>query len=123
MILIGIKLYELRLDLPMRNIAIENIPLFLADAIVWLLLVVSIIKYIPHFRLIEWTGQHCIIYYFLCGGCPLIISTLLNRIGLTYDGCFYCFLIAFLLSYTLATVLTAGIYKYVPFIIGKNARA
>ena len=123
MILIGIKLYELRLDLPMRNIAIENIPLFLADSIIWLLLVVSIIKYIPHFRLIEWTGQHCIIYYFLCGGCPLLISTLLNRIGLTYDGYFYCFLIAFIFSYTLATALTAGIYKYVPFIIGKNAGA
>ena len=120
LVLIIIKIYELHIDLPMRNIAIENVPLFLADSIVWLLFVVSIIKYIPHVRMIEWTGRHCIIYYFFCGGCPLIISTLLNRIGLAYDGYFYRFLIALLLSYTLATVLTAGVYKYVPFILGKK---
>jgi len=110
-LLIIIKVYEYQVDWPMRNIAIENVPLFLADSIVWLLLVVSIIKYIPHVRMIEWTGQHCIIYYFLCGGCPFIISTLLNNIGLTYDGYFYRFLMAFMLSYALATVFTKAIYK------------
>jgi hypothetical protein len=120
LILILIKVYEYHVDLPMRNIAIESAPLFLADAIVWLLLVVSIIKYIPHVRIIEWTGQHCIVYYFLCGGCPLIISMLLSKIGFVYDGYFYRFIIAFLLCYTLATFITAGIYKYVPFILGRK---
>ena len=120
LILIIIKIYEYHVDLPMRNIAIENIPLFLADAMVWLLLVVSMINYIPHVRMIEWTGQHCIVYYFLCSGCPLIVSMLMNKTGFGYDGYFYRFLIAFLLCYSLATVITAGIYRYVPFILGRK---
>lgn len=104
--LIVIKIYELHYDFSMRNIAIENVPLFLADGVVWLLLVASIIKYIPHVRIIEWTGRHCIIYYFLCGGCPLIISIFLNNAGLTYDGYFYRFLIACIFTYLLTTALT-----------------
>ena len=120
LILIIIKIYEYHVDLPMRNIAIESAPLFLADTMVWLLLVVSMTNYIPHVRMIEWTGQHCIVYYFLCGGCPLIVSMLMNKTGFGYDGYFYRFLIAFLLCYSLATVITAGIYRYVPFILGRK---
>ena len=120
LILILIKVYEYHVDLPMRNIAIESAPLFLADAMVWLLLVVSMINYIPHVRMIKWTGQHCIVYYFLCGGCPLIVSMLMNKTGFGYDGYFYRFLIAFLLCYSLATVITAGIYRYIPFILGRK---
>ena len=119
-ILIVIKIYEHHVDLPMRNIAIENVPLFLADSIIWLLLVTSIVKYIPKCKLIEWTGQHCIVYYFLCGGCPLIISMLMNKMDIAYDGYLYRYLLVLLLVYMLASVLTWLIYKYVPFITGKK---
>lgn len=115
-ILIFIKIYEYHVDLPMRNIAIENVPLFLADCIAWLLLIISIIKYIPSCRLIEWTGRHCIVYYFLCGGVPLVTSMLLHQIHFGYEGHFYRFLIVLLLVYLLSTILTALIYRYVPLI-------
>lgn len=118
-ILIIIKVYEYHVDLPMRNIAIENVPLFLADSIVWLLLIISVIRYIPSCKLIEWTGQHCIVYYFLCGGCPMIISMLMNMIGLPYDGFLYRYLLDFVLVFMLTTAITWLIYKYVPFITGK----
>ena len=119
LILILIKIYEYHVDLPMRNIAIENAPLFLADTVVWLLLVVSVIQYIPRCRMIEWTGQHCIVYYFLCGGCPMITSMLMNKIGIPYDGYLYRYLIVLLLVYLLTTAFTWLIYKFVPFITGK----
>ena len=106
LILIFIKVYEYHVDLPLRNIAIENAPLFLADTIVWLLLVITVIKYIPRCKIIEWTGQHCIVYYFLCGGCPLIISMLMNKIDIPYNGYFYRYLLAFLLVYLLITAIT-----------------
>jgi len=118
LILIIIKVYEYHVDLPMRNIAIENIPLFLADAFIWLLFIISIIRYIPRCKMIEWTGRHCIVYYFLAGGCPLMISILLNKVGCHYDSYWYRYIIALILVYTLATVLTWLIYKYVPFITG-----
>lgn len=116
LILIIIKVYEYHVDLPMRNIAIENVPLFLADCIVWLMLVISIISYIPRCKMIEWTGRHCIIYYFLCGGCPLIISIFFNKIGLPYNNYLYRYLLALIAVYLLATTLTYLIYKYIPFI-------
>jgi hypothetical protein len=116
LILIIIKVYEYHVNLPMRNIAIENVPLFLADCIVWLMLVISIIRYIPRCKMIEWTGRHCIIYYFLCGGCPLIISIFFNKIGLPYNNYLYRYLLALIAVYLLATTLTYLIYKYIPFI-------
>lgn len=116
LILIIIKVYEYHVDLPMRNIAVENVPLFLADCIVWLMLVISIISYIPRCKMIEWTGKHCIIYYFLCGGCPLIISIFFNKIGLPYNNYLYRYLLALIAVYLLATTLTYLIYKYIPFI-------
>ncbi len=116
LILIIIKVYEYHVDLPMRNIAIENVPLFLADCIVWLMLVISIIRYIPRCKMIEWTGRHCIIYYFLCGGCPLIISIFFNKIGLPYNNYLYRYVLALIAVYLLATTLTYLIYKYIPFI-------
>ena len=121
LILILIKVYEYDVDLPMRNIAVENAPLFMMDAIIWLFLVVSIIKYIPRFKMIEWTGQHCIVYYFLAGGCPLLISILLNKAKIPYDGYFHRFLIAFVLVYGLDTILTWLIYRYTPFITGNKS--
>lgn len=116
LILIIIKVYEYHVNLPMRNIAVENVPLFLADCIVWLMLVISIIRYIPRCKMIEWTGRHCIIYYFLCGGCPLIISIFFNKIGLPYNNYLYRYLLALIAVYLLATTLTYLIYKYIPFI-------
>ena len=120
LILIFIKVYEYHVDLPMRNIAIENIPLFLSDSIVWLLLIISIVKYIPSCKPIEWTGQHCIVYYFLCGGCPLIISMLMNKLDVAYDGYLYRYMLTLLLVYLLTTVFTWFIYKYFPFMTGKQ---
>ena len=120
LVLIIIKVYEYDVNLPMRNIAIENVPLFLADSIVWLLLVTTLIKYIPRNRMIEWTGQHCIVYYFLAGGSPLIVSMVFNRIGFAYEGYLYRYILATLFVYLMATGLTWFIYKYVPFITGKK---
>ena len=116
LILIIIKVYEYHVNLPMRNIAVENVPLFLADCIVWLMLVISIISYIPRCKMIEWTGRHCIVYYFLCGGCPLIISIFFNKIGLPYNNYLYRYLLTLIAVYLLATTLTYLIYKYIPFI-------
>ena len=120
LILIIIKVYEYHVDLPMRNIAIENIPLFLADAFIWLLFIISIIRYIPSCKMIEWTGRHCIVYYFLCGGCPLIISMLMNKIGIPYSGYSYRYFLALLLVYLLITALTWIILYISRFITKTN---
>ena len=118
LVLIFIKIYEYHTDFPMRNVAIENMPLFMADVVAWLLLVISVIPYIPHCRMIEWTGQHCIVYYFLCGGCPLIISMLMSKLNFAYEDYLYRYMLTLLLVYMLTTALTWLIYRYFPFLTG-----
>ncbi len=103
-LLIMIKIVEYKVDLPMRNIAIENVLLFLADALIWLFLVLSIISYIPHSRLIEWTGRHSIVYYFLAGGVPLLVSKGLNYLSLTNHNSL-SLLLAICLVYLIATII------------------
>lgn len=119
-ILTFIKVYEYHMDFPMRNIAIENVFLFLADAGMFLLLIISLIKYIPKCKPIEWTGRHCIVYYFLAGGCPLMVSMIFNHIDFAYDGYFYRYILATVLVYLMASGLTWLIYRYVPFITGNK---
>ena len=121
LILIFIKIYEYHVDIPMRNIAVNHGLLFLADAVVWLLLVVTVIHFIPRNKMIEWTGQHSIVYYFLAGGCPLLVSILMNKAGWHYENFLWRFILAFILTYVFATILTWGIYHFFPFVLGKKS--
>jgi len=114
--LILIKIYEYDIDLSMRRIAIEHAPLFIADAIVWLWFIVTIIKYIPRCKLMEWTGRYSIIYYFVCGGCPLIVSLVMNKVGFEYNGNLIRYVFAFIATYIFATLLTGLINKLFPFL-------
>lgn len=120
LILIIIKIYEYDADYPMNNIAITNYPLFLADTLLFILLITEIINYLPSLKVVEWIGKHCIVYYFLAGGCPLIVSMILRKIGCPYQGQFFHFLLAVILVYILSTCLTWFIYQYVPFITGRS---
>ncbi len=103
-ILVSIKVLEYNLNLPMRNIAIENILLFLTDSMIWLVFILSIVRYIPSCRLIEWTGKHSIVYYFLAGGVPLLVSKGLNYLNLTYYNSI-SILLAICLVYFIATII------------------
>ena len=119
-ILILIKIYEYNNNLSTRNIAITNVPLFLVDTITWLVLITTLINYIPRCKIIECTGEHSIVYYFLAGGCPLIVSLFLDKVGLDYDDYLWRYMLAFVLVYTLATIFTWLIYQYIPIITGKS---
>ena len=57
---------------------------------------------------------------FFSGGIPLIVSSLLQRIGMGYSGEYYRVLIAFLLVYAFASIIAWAIYRYLGFIVQKN---
>ena len=65
-----------------------SIPLFVPYS----LLVLA--KQLESVTWLEWTGRRSIVYYFFSGGIPLIVSSLLQRIGMGYSG---EYLIVFLL--------------------------
>lgn len=119
-LLFFIKRYEYDADYTLNNIAISNYLLFALDTCLCIVMVIGVIRYFPRWILLEWTGKHCIVYYFLCGGVPLIVSIISFLLSLSYDGHFYRFIIVFILNYLLSTALTWMIYRYIPFITGKK---
>lgn len=121
-LLICIKIYEKANDVNMLvcPISINNYPVFLLDILICSLMMVQISKRLPPCKWLEWTGSHSLVYYFLCGGVPLITSKVLDKIGLSYDGNYLYVMVALLIVYVMTTFFTWIIYRYFPFTIGKK---
>lgn len=122
LLLIVIKIYEhyAQLYILMWHIHITNYTIFLLDITICSLMMIQLSQALPSTKWLSWTGRHSIVYYFLCGGIPLIISKYLHYIGLNYEGNYLYILLAFVCVYIIATLITYFIYKYTPFIIGKK---
>lgn len=120
LILIITKIYveKTGISLLIEPIIINNIPIFILDAITVILFMVNITKQLPGNKIIEWTGSHSIVYYFMCGGVPFIVSKILCKIGLGYNGQYYMMIMAFILVYIIISAITWIIYRYIPFVTG-----
>lgn len=101
-------------------ISITSFPIFFIDTIFSTILLINISKYLPKIKLILFTGTNSIVYYFLSGGVPMIIGKIFNIAGLSYNGNHALIIIVFCIVYTIATLITFFIMKYIPFITGKK---
>lgn len=121
-LLIIMKTYEYMngINMLIWPITINNYPMFLLDTLICCWVLVQIFKKLPPCKWLEWTGSHSLVYYFLCGGVPLITSKIFEKIGLSYQGNYLLVMTAFLIVYMVSTALTWFIYKYLPFTIGKK---
>lgn len=121
LLLIIIKVYEHMngVNMLIWYISINNYPVFLIDIFICSIFMIQLCKMLPPCRWLEWTGAHSLVYYFLCGGVPLLTSQTFEKINWTYNGNYLLVLTAFLCVYIITTILTWVIYKYLPFIIGK----
>lgn len=115
LILIIIKIYVVETDVKMiiDPIVITNVPVFLSDSFVVIILMTSIAKQLPRMRMTEWTGRHSLIYYFLCGGVPLMVSIAFNKAGFPCESSFYRVLIAFITVYILTSIITLGCIRII----------
>ena len=77
-------LYHSCLRMVFGPVIVSNFPLFLFDLTVMALLLAGIFMRMPRLRMLEWIGRRSIVYYFFCGGCPLLISMALEKVGLPY---------------------------------------
>ena len=120
LIFLLLKLVIIRngMEMVLGSIHASNYPVFIADLLVSILLMISIFRYIPKISFMQWTGQRSLVYYFICGGVPLIVTMSFNKFGWPYSG-YLSLLMAFIVVYLLSSLLTFAIYKYLPFIIGK----
>ena len=120
LIFLLLKLVIIRngMEMVLGSIHASNYPVFIADLLVSILLMISIFRYIPKISFMQWTGQRSLVYYFICGGVPLIVAMSFNKFGWPYSG-YMSLLMAFIVVYLLSSLLTFAIYKYLPSIIGK----
>ena len=101
---------------------IDNYPVFIIDNILAILLITRLCKLLPDMKPISWMGSHVIVYYFLCGGVPLTLSVLANRIGFSYHGIYIQVIVVLIAVYLMITLLTWLIYKYIPWATGRFNR-
>lgn len=92
-------------------IIVSNYYLFISDLLSVTLLLVVVFRRLPSVRLLEWVGQRSIVYYFIAGGIPLIVSKLLGSAGLFYCG-IYSTLLAFAIVCVLSSLFVWAVYRY-----------
>jgi len=98
---------------------IDNYIVFMIDNIVAISFIIQCCKILPNIKPITWMGSHVIVYYFLCGGVPLAISIIANKIGFSYNDNYIQVIVILILVYLSITLLTWIIYKYIPWITGR----
>jgi len=98
---------------------INNYIVFMIDNIVAISFIIQCCKILPNIKPITWMGSHVIVYYFLCGGVPLAISIIANKIGFSYNDNYIQVIVILILVYLSITLLTWIIYKYIPWITGR----
>lgn len=97
----------------LQPIHVSSFLILIIDGLLGILFIVGICRHLPDIKPIQWTGAHSLVYYFICGGVPFIVCTLLGKAGYPYDGRYYLVIIAFLLVYVLSTIITWLIYHYI----------
>ena len=92
-------------------IIVSNYPLFIADLIVSVLLLVGVFRRLPSISFLCWVGKRSIVYYFICGGVPLVVGRLLVKMGLSYS-CFIQLFLAFAVVLVVSTAIVWLVYRY-----------
>lgn len=124
-LLVIIKVYEHTqgITLLVEPIRINNWYIFVFDALVCTLFLVSLAKQLKSVAWLEWTGRRSLVYYFFSGGIPLIVSALLQRTDMGYSGHYHRVLLAFLLVYALTSIIAWAVYRYLGFIVQQPPKA
>lgn len=104
------------------KIDISCYPLFIADIAICTLMSVQLFKRLPDCRLLGWTGRHSLVYYFFCGGVPLVTGKLLRHFNFLYNGNYLKVIIALAIVYVITSAIVWSVYRYLPFTVGKWGR-
>lgn len=120
LILLKIMIWKQDLQMVLGPIMVENFYLFVLDLVLSIGFLTSLFKRFPSIKIIEWTGSHSLVYYFICGGVPLIIGILFRHLGWPYQH-YYDIILPFILVYIFSTVITYIIYRWLPFLVGASS--
>ncbi|MCD8296026.1 MAG: hypothetical protein LUC88_00470, partial [Prevotella sp.] len=121
-IVILLKWIESRYNLNMtvNPDSITSFPIFFVDTFLSAFIIITMMKKFSNFRFLNFIGRNSIVYYFICGGVPLLTGMFFRKIGLSYNGNYTIILLDFLIVVTIMTIITIIITNYFPFLIGRK---
>ncbi len=100
-------------------VIITSFLLFFIDTMMFITVFILLIRHIRPYKMICWTGKNSLVYYFLCGGVPLLTNKLLVLSGINYDDNIIILLLITIFVYLITTFITHLIVRYIPFVTGK----
>ena len=111
--LVILKILIWRLDLLVTFAPVRmTYPLvFYADILCGSVFICLVMRGLPRLRILEWTGRHCIVYYFFCGAVPMGVSWALHKIGMT-GGSYPSVAVVFVLSWIVCSIVAWAVYRY-----------
>ena len=109
LILLKITVFIYNLDMTFYYISIDNYLIFLLDTLLWCIIIVKIVKQIHieniYISYMEWIGKHTLVFYFLSGGVPLVITTFMHKLFSIHSN-YSILLIVFLLVLITTTIIS-----------------
>ena len=120
-VLVYIKVWEWKHDVEIifYVVKIPSFLLFYVDTLLSCLLVVGVCKVLPHVKVLawlRWTGSHSLVFYFVCGGIPLLVSRVLP----SFNGNVLLLLLAFSLVWVFSAVVAWVVYRFAPWVVGRR---
>lgn len=92
-------------------IIVSDFFLFIADLLVAVFLLVGVFMKLRSVPVLTWVGQRSIVYYFICGGVPLVLGRLFVSVGFPYSNYLQLFVV-FAAVCLFATVMVWLVYRY-----------
>ena len=92
-------------------VRVSNLLLFFADILSGSVLICMVMRMLPRIGILEWTGRHCIVYYFICGAVPMSVSWAVYRMGMSAEN-YPNVAVVFVLSWIASTIVAWAVYRY-----------
>ena len=105
-------IYSHSLLMTLQPIHISSFTLLLVDGLIGCLLIIAVCHWLPRIKWVEWTGAHSLVYYFICGGIPLLVTRVLTTIGRPYEDNYLNIIIAFILVYAISSAFSFFILSF-----------
>ena len=100
----------------MYTVGITSYTLFFLDTFLSLLVMVRVCVAFRFPHVVEYTGSHSLVYYFLSGGVPLLVS---RAAAAFHEPTAALEPLLFIIVYLITTALAWLVYRYLPWTVGK----
>ncbi len=122
LLLIGVKWIEQThgIEVPVSPSRMTSFPMFLVDTLLAAFIVITFFRRFCTWGFLNYVGRNSIVFYFLCGGVPLLTGMAFRSVGLSYNGNYLLVLADFVVVVAVMSLLTYIIIRYFPFMVGRT---